>query len=353
MKNSAYSPLKIFRHPTILQALRQGVPASPIHLQLVPTNRCNQGCLGCAYRMKGYPSNEQFQEQDEIPWSKLQEIIEDCRSMGVRAIELTGGGEPTVHPHFLDLGYLICDSGIDLGIVTNGSLWTPEHTHLALKAKWVRFSLDAGSADTYAAWRRVPRNVYGQVRSSLQRLTAAKENDNPLIGVGFVVNRNNWKEALVAAQRAKADGADNFRISALFTRGGSKYFTSFRHRAAELCRKAEQLNTERFHVFNLFDNRLDDLDDGKSAIPFCGYSRLVTYLGADQVVYSCCINAYNQTGQLGSIQDTSFQALWFSDAFQGRLQSIEPRHCKRCMFTEKNRLIAYAVDPHPQHVNFI
>ncbi len=351
--HSAYSDLKVFRHQDVLQRLREGEHSAPVRIQLVPTNRCNQACRGCAYRMKGYPSNETFAPLDELSWGKLKEIVRDCKAMGVKAIELTGGGEPAMYPQFLQLCNLILVNDISLGVVTNGSIWSPGHAAILAACQWVRFSIDAGCEKTYTQYRRTQMGTYEKVRNNLRQLTAANRPADSLIGVGFVVNGRNWREVVDAAENAKKDGADNFRISALFQPAGTEYFKDFYVDARELCREAALLSTPDFKVFNLFGDRLRDLLEAAPDYSFCGYSRLTTYLGADCNAYTCCMNAYNKRGIIGSFKAQSFQDMWLSSRTRGLLHALDARRCPRCMYNGKNAAIAYGIEPNPRHVNFI
>lgn len=354
LTNTAYSPLKIIHHRGRVDALRVGKHLAPIHVQIVPTNRCNQSCAGCAYRLEGYTSNKTFKVRDEIPWPRLETLIQDCESMGVKAIEITGGGEPTVYPQFLEMCRTILDADISLGLVTNGTQWSDGHTDLLLRAHWVRFSIDAAEPQTYASYRKSTPETYKRVRGCIRSMTGSKWNGrNPLIGVSFVINQDNWKEVLKAAEFAREDGADNFRISALFQSDGECYFRGFFEKARQLCQKAEQLTTGTFRVFNLFTDRVQDLQDEAPNYVYCGYSKLTTYLGADCSIYTCCNNAYNPRGYLGSFASRSFRRAWFSEELQRRLWGLDATGCERCMYNNRNRTINYLMNSNPDHVDFI
>ncbi|MFZ2253214.1 MAG: radical SAM protein [Minisyncoccia bacterium] len=348
-----YSPLKIFHHRDALDSLRKGEHVAPIRIQLVPTNRCNQNCRGCAYRMAGYTSAETFNSADELPWSKLREIVDDCQAMGIRAIEVTGGGEPAIHPQFADLCGHIVNAGLDLGVVTNGSVWDDRILDGLRDAHWVRFSIDAGTESTYIRYRRTGVGVYQQVRDHLRQLTSAEPPRRPVVGVGFVVNAMNWQEVIIAAENAKADGADNFRISALFQSAGPEYFKDFYEDAREMCREAALLAMPDFTVFNLFGERLEELFAGQPGYSYCGYSKLTTYLGADQKAYVCCINAYNPQGIIGEFSQQSFRQMWESEETKNAVQGLDARNCPRCIYNSRNQAIAYAIADNPPHVNFI
>lgn len=350
---SPYSAWKVFRHRAHLDALASGVHVAPIHVQIVPTNRCQQGCRQCAYRLDGYTSSELFDRRDEIPLPKLLEIVSDCGAMGVKAIEVTGGGEPTLHPGFDELCLAVLDRGIDLGVVTNGATeWRRDRFSILSKAKWVRVSIDAGTPETYALYRRSSLEVFHEVRAVVRRLAASKGPET-VVGVGFVVTAENWREVIQAAENARDDGADNIRISAAFQPAGASYFSEFVVEVSELCRQAEELSDKSFQVFNNFPERFSELARGHPKDDYCGYQRLSTYIGADLMVYRCCVLGYSRHGVLGDLEFQRFSGMWFSESTKRLLDDFDARCCLRCMFWSKNAAIAYATCGRVLHENFV
>ncbi|MCX7592081.1 MAG: radical SAM protein, partial [Kiritimatiellae bacterium] len=93
-----YTDTKIFHFPAKLHDLRVGRVSAPIHVRLKPTNRCNHRCVYCCFRNPQLPPYERMNEADEIPGEKLVQIADDLVTMGVRAVTLSGGGEPLCHP---------------------------------------------------------------------------------------------------------------------------------------------------------------------------------------------------------------------------------------------------------------
>ena len=350
VKKDCYSPLKIFHHREQIDALRAGLRPDLLHCQLILTNRCNERCNFCAYRAKGYSSSEQFVEADEIPTDKALEIVDDFARLGIKAVELTGGGEPTIHPNFAQICKQLYYHGIQFGVVSNGSNWPKEVFNALGWASWVRVSMDCGRPSTYATIRNSSQQTYHRVRENIRRL---KAQNNLVLGVGFVVTKDNWPEIVEAAKNAKEDGVDNFRISAVFQNDGEHYFREFYNQAKVLCKQAKELETDKFTVFDLFGDRIEDLHQQSPSDSFCPIQHLVTYIGADLVVYRCCVLAYNERGALASIKDKSFYDVWQSQYLGWALTSFDARHCPHCMFNAKNATIRYAVNPNPDHVNFL
>lgn len=327
------------KFPDRLEAIRGGPVAGPVHVQMILSDLCNQNCRFCAYRDPTYTSSELFHVEGnynpnrKLPFEKVIEILDDCAEMGVKAIQLTGGGEPTVHPRFGDVVSAILERGMRWALVTNGVInkWDLS------SATWVRVSLDCATRETYASVRQVPPWHFDRALDTIRRLKC---------GVGFVVTPDNWREVYDAAALAKSLGASNIRIGAQFSADGEDLFTGFREEAMSLACKAQGLADENFAVFNKFGEKLDDLNQGRPDYKRCGYQHFTTYIGADQNLYRCCVYAYNPHGLIASIEGRRFKDVWREIAYPD-FRGFDARGCARCQFNKINRAINEVVDSDP------
>ncbi|WP_186441736.1 radical SAM protein [Desulfamplus magnetovallimortis] len=354
MIKDEYSPFKVVHHFDKLKQLQQGEQITPVQIHLIPTNRCNQNCVFCAYRLPDYPSAANFNAKDEIPEAKLIEIIDSCKTLGVKAIQFTGGGEPLVHPAILKAFQKTLENGLDLALVSNGQALTDDMIHLLADVSWVRISMDACHKKTYSLIRRVKGDIHSRVSKNIEKLARIKK--GTILGVGFVVNAENHREIYDACRYFKELGADNFRISAAFTSFGMDYFKGFLEQAKDMASQAKQdFEDKTYKVFNLFNDRISDLFQGTQNYPYCPMKEFVPYIGADETVYTCCMLAYNKLGRIGSIKDQAFEALWESEEKEQFFKYHDPRkYCQiPCMFQGKNEFINYAVKTDARHINFI
>jgi MoaA/NifB/PqqE/SkfB family radical SAM enzyme len=359
-----YTPLKVYWHRDRLDALSRGEISVPVQIQLIISDLCNQDCSFCAYRMSGNLSNELFgvvktdgsvnnNPNRMISYEKIVEILEDAARMGVKAIQLTGGGEPSVHPKFEQVIEKCYELGLEVGLVTNGIKLSERAIELLTKATWVRVSVDASNVDSYTAIRRVPVIHYNRAWENIKALATRKRetSSNLTIGVGFVVTKDNYKEVFNTALQSRDAGVDNLRISAVFQPNDDKYFEAFYDEAAKLCIETESLSTDSFQVVNMFGDRVNDLILKYPNYEFCGYQHFNTYIGADLNVYRCCILAYNTRGVIGSLKNQTFANLWAKDAPRA-FHGFDASGCPRCEFNNKNKEIIRALTP-PPHVNFV
>ena len=215
-----YSPLKICHYIEWLKLRRSGHILAPVHVQISPTNRCNHHCIYCAYRISEYPSSEKFNPKDEIPFSDINRILVDAAASGTKAVQITGGGEPLMHPNIAEILELSASLGLSIGLVSNGARMTSELADfLGREATWVRISLDSGENYTHSLIHGTSQNDWDKVISGIDYLVQAKHKyrSNIVIGIGFVVCKENIFNIKVAALVAKHLGVDSIRFSMAFT----------------------------------------------------------------------------------------------------------------------------------------
>jgi MoaA/NifB/PqqE/SkfB family radical SAM enzyme len=344
---NVFSSLKPAWHIDRIADLRKGKDIVPTHVQLIISDLCNQDCHFCAYRMSTGFSVENFAENGNknparfIPTQKCKEILDDCAELGVKSIEFTGGGEPTVHKDHIDIIGHAQSLGLETGLVTN-AVRIKDHP-VFRDLDWLRISLDAGTAETYdrirasKAWPKVMANI---------SLVAKWK---PLVGVGFVVTRENYREITQACRIAKDAGVPYVRLSAMFSTDAAGYYDGLLEQIEEERAAAKEMQDDSFKVVDFFTARVEDLDQGKPDYKFCGEQQFVLYIGGDQKVYTCCTNAYTTHGEIGDLRNKTFKD-WLASH---RRYDFDARSCHHCQFNEKNKVINYLLDPAPKHVNFV
>lgn len=350
MDKSNYSQLKPLWHRDRLAKLAGGEIPAPVHVQMVISDLCNQDCGFCAYRMSGGLSRDLFVTETthnpnrKMPTEKALELVAECADIGVRAIQFTGGGEPTVHPdHLLIFGQAQA-RGLETALVTNGVRLKPDAPMLG--HTWVRVSVDAGDAETYARLRRVTVGHWQMVWTNVEAFARQYPGE---LGIGFVVTSGNWQGMAAAAARAREAGAKSIRIGAVFSKAGRAFYSPNELAAmVDLSLEVEaEYSSADFKVVNMFGRRLHDLDQGAPASWFCGYQYLTTYIGADLNVYRCCNTAYSARGKIGSIADRPLR-----EVTPGGPTDFDARGCTFCQFHGQNAAIAAAVFP-PAHAAFV
>jgi MoaA/NifB/PqqE/SkfB family radical SAM enzyme len=332
---------KIFNHMDRVFELKKTEHTAPIHVYFVISDVCNHGCSFCLYRVEGEISNDMFDVTRMIPVERAISLLGEFKEAGIKAVEFTGGGEPTIHPQFESIFGHAHLLGLQTGIVTNGQRMSDNTKRLLLDAVWVRVSFDAATARTHSQLRNISDKQFGEVISNVQDLTdlVAQRESKVTVGISYIVTRENWCEIFQAAELARNLGVAYIRFA---TRNsypeGFSYYNGLTKQIQEQLARAAELKTDAFNVIDTFDERLADLEQGHPDYSFCMQQRLSTYIGADLNVYRCCITAYNKEyGLLGSVKNQSMFSLWNSEEVKKKLNELDAKTCPRCQFNIRNR----------------
>lgn len=361
-----YSSLKMVRW----YAKEGKLPDAPKQVQVILSDLCNQDCHFCAYRMSGYSSNELFVGSSPLakyghdnpvrfmPTDRALRLMEELKDAGVLAVQFTGGGEPTVHHDhesvFMRAGAL----GLRRALVSNGVRWSDNLRANVLPGfDWVRASVDAGSPETYARIRRCAPDHWDRVLANVASLAGhiQTQRSSCLLGIGWVVTPENYKEIVEGVRVASETGAAYVRMSAMFNPEDDKPYADIWKEIKESIAEAKaRYESPGFTVHDLFGERLEDLRQGRPDYRTCSYQSYTSYIGADMRPYRCCVLAYNHRGIIadGNLLSVSFGDFWQSEARKADFMKFDARGCERCQFNKKNAAMAYMLEPAVTHEEF-
>lgn len=116
-------------------------PKIPITADVFLTDLCNNKCAYCRYDHVGRVRS--------ITFAEFKEYAFWLRTLGVKGIILTGGGEPTCNPDFDKICAWLEKRGIPYGVNTNMNILK------LIKPNFLKVSLDTGDRETYKALRGV------------------------------------------------------------------------------------------------------------------------------------------------------------------------------------------------------
>lgn len=352
-----YSTVKMLHFKSKLDDIANKHISSPIHIRLKPTNVCNHSCYYCCYRNDNLYLSELMQKKDMISRDKMIEIIDDLVAMGVKAVTLSGGGDPLVYPHINETIEGLLNVGIKLATLTNGSMLKNKTAELLAKgASWVRISMDAADPELYAKTRGVSQEEFGKVCDNIKNFAAIKRKECEL-GINFIVNENNHGDVYRFLELAKNLGANHVKFSecVVSTKGEENncYQHPFFNFVKEQITKAKgTLADEHFTIIDKFH----DFDD-KYEKPYnrCPFIQFLTVIAADCNVYTCQDKAYTTSGKLGSLKDNSFKEMWYSTETQERLLHFSPLlECNHhCVQHGKNVILLDYLETNKDHLEFV
>ncbi|MCL2046444.1 MAG: radical SAM protein [Oscillospiraceae bacterium] len=107
--------------------------SAPIDAHFAITTRCNLFCHGC------YNTNETDKPID-ISFDKAKSVIDKLSELNVFSLSF-GGGEPTLHPHIIDIAAYAREKHILPNMTTNGLTMTKEFANACIVFGNVHFSI--------------------------------------------------------------------------------------------------------------------------------------------------------------------------------------------------------------------
>jgi len=105
------------------------------------TLTCNLHCKHCG-------SFAGPRREEELDLEECLDLADQLAALGCERVTL-GGGEPTLHPHWHEIGRRLTDRGVQVNIISNGWRWTEAELERARHARLasVAFSLDGFEQD--------------------------------------------------------------------------------------------------------------------------------------------------------------------------------------------------------------
>jgi len=298
--------------------------------------------------------------ESRVPNEILLDLPRQMQETGIKAIEITGGGEPTLHPKFIEFYKKCGEYGLDIGLVTNGSRLNPEIINLIKKyGMWVRVSMDSSNPVTHRAIHRTPNYDFEKRLKNIKQLVHGKPK-GLTVGISFIVTPDNYDDIESAARLFEAIDVDHIRFSWMFDKQGTAGLTKEQiENIGNLIPKLQkELDRETFKIFNE-KNRIQ-LYTAKNEFKTCNFQRFVIAIGADSGLYPCCIMKYNKKFQYGNLKDNTLKEIVTSLNTKAFMEDLNPMNCYPCWLSDRNASITNAIDDpnfkpieKPVHENFI
>jgi len=234
-----YGTSKAVYHTEKIKMLQEGRQITPTEIQLDLEAYCNDNCTFCSYRkedgynnimlklIKGKPSSDakpigKPSPESRIPPEFADKLPQQMVDAGIPAVELTGGGEPTLWPAFDRLVKNLQSSRREIGLVTNGSNLSEDRIKLLAKAcTWIRFSMDSSNKHTHQAIHKTAIKDFDRRIENIKKLAEIKHKDL-VLGISFIItpqNVENIEDSIELYSRMV--GVNNLRFSWMYDMGGA------------------------------------------------------------------------------------------------------------------------------------
>lgn len=310
--------IKFWRHQLQMESYRAGAGDSVISTHISPEGACNLSCPYCSVTYRDTHSR--------IPIDTISQYVVDLQTRGLKAVILTGGGEPTAYKYINDLvRWLKWTRGLDVALITNGTL-----ANRLDRAAWAALS-----------WVRVSVNVFDGWE---EKISVPVLDLDPECVVGCSMVYTSEHEA------SRDGGTDRIallrKVSDLATRLNASYVRllpncllegralMLQHRSLE--RDLIELGDDRF--FHQHKTHKTPCADVCHQAYFRPYLSEEKYSGNGQpgTVYPCDSVVLNDAYQYFAEQYQVCHASQVLDFLDGKIKmKFDPREaCKGCVFTE-------------------
>lgn len=348
--NRFKSNWKIKLHTEWLGDYLAGNKTYPICLEIDPSNKCPLNCIYCCWiklrkKNPGMPSSP-----------TLDNLVAQAKSLGVKAIIWTGGGEPLASPATVGAIEFAKKIGLDNGLFTNAVLMDEAAARsLAKSLDWIRFHVSGSNSKYYAQVHRVPEEIFDKACRNISffsKINKSKVNS----GIGVAINRSNFEATKKLPYLAYNLGLEYFQGKLdLWEAGKDSYIGWWNSEVIPHFERVEKKLTGKLkvHVFN-------DPVTRKTDVAYCHAHRIITAITADGRVAFCKMRRDQKRTSIGNSRKNSLRDIFDSQRHQKIANKIKPETCSIlasfCPYRATNEVIDEIVQLNKsvgkQHRNF-
>ncbi|MBU1203597.1 MAG: radical SAM protein [Nanoarchaeota archaeon] len=343
-ENSIFTGDKILKHLERVAEWQKTGDAKPINWTLSLTNRCNGNCPNCY----GWVGPDGKKDMSTIPFKKVKDIINQIAKLGGRAILVTGGGEPTLHPECMKIIKYIKSKGMDVSLATNGLLLHKLDLKTLLdNATWCRISLDAGTPEMYKKTHGLSEDKFNQVIENIRLLTKKKKElgSRCTVGVGYLTGEETLRGMEDYARLSSQLEVDyaTFRPFHWDTTPIDKQL-----------KKAEKYETKEFRILSS-KQKYEFTKERKMKKPYtqCLCHYFFGEISANGGVYLC----YHLSGSpghcFGNLYEKSLKQIWNSKERKQAIRNLNIKECAPFCRGDAINRIMWEISRPRDHVNFI
>ena len=323
----------------------------PIHLQLESTDACNLNCTTC--------SRDVIVKKASVLKTRYWKgIIDEMRPSN---INVSGIGEPFLHPEIYDIVTYAKEQGASVNCATNFTRLHGNHRKVVeCGIDQLKVSIDATNPETFRLIRG--EDSWNEIVDNIRKVNVWKAKLNsrtPSIRLNFALQSFNYMQCVELVELARELGVDVLyyqHLSYVDMEDRKAFLTGDMSRERlheqihESDRRAKEYGIETnlffwLRDFDLFWNRMQPLAQFEPKRKNCYMPWISTWLGADGWVRPCPIMPWTaDEGRMGHIGRQTFAEIWNNDKYRELREALKrgerpTRSCKTCYPRDLNDVI--------------
>ncbi len=360
---------KIAWHLEKVQQWERGERFAPITIDMALTRACNYACSFCYAQM-------QENKRSIITKKVMDNFLDDCGEMGVKAISFISDGESTISPLFVDAVKKGYENGINMSAASNAFVLTKKIAEKVLPyMTYLRVNFSAGERKRYAEIMGCKESYFDRVCQNIKDMMEIKKRLKLDVTIGIqMVLMPQDKDQIIPFAKLGHDLKPDYAIIKHCSDNedgwlGVDYekYESLYH----LLEEAEKFSTDDYKVVIKWSKIKDKGNEGRSYQRCYGAPFLLQMSGSGLV--APCGPFFNEKYKkfhIGNICESRFKDIVFSDKYwdvMNYLSSPNFNAQKMCGSLCIQHKVNEALDSYkkgeidlekpeglpPQHINFI
>lgn len=318
--------------------IASGTARGPKKVIISPTDWCNLKCSTC-WRLDKKENPNSYRDK-ELTFDEISGVLRDCRKLGVKEIDLTGGGEPFSRKDMLEIITLAKELRFWVTFTTNGTLLSEETVRRLIEIGLddITFSFDGSTAELNDSIRG--SGLFEKTRKSLSLLQNVKSemgSEVPVVRIAFVITAANYHNIPGMVRFAAENGIKALQFSTLLEWDSNRHLSMVKCSGQDAMSALEE-GARIAKELSIYTNLASIIRHGffEHKLPkFCFAPWELLFINSRGEALACCILASFYENVLGNVRDTSLEELWNSEKmreFRERLAAGKfYKGCERCL----------------------